>query len=356
MHVVKIAVVCPKTIRPLPSRNLVQWVLIVASLVFAGAAAAAAQSVTLAWDPSPDPSVTGYYLCYGTVSGALSERLDAGNLTRATVDGLLVGETYYFALTAYNAQRLESQPTGEIAYTVPAAAPIPVPVAEPLRILPGAGPSSPPRLQFRVPPAHAYNVQASADMRSWKTIHRSVSLTTNWLEYADPQAATLAKRFYRLMLPEGPLVPGVISLVGGGMPGGSICLRPRVAQGQRYQIQASQDLRVWTTLHDAVCAAGQPLDFVDVDAASYATRYYRLALLGTPLAVSSLEIRRGSGSDGSRLRVAALEGQRYRVEASWNLKSWRTIHEGISTSDEPVQLLDTQARFFPRRFYRLAFD
>ena len=47
--------------------------LLVSLLIFGSALEASAASVKLAWDPSPEPLVTGYRLYYGTSSGILHE-------------------------------------------------------------------------------------------------------------------------------------------------------------------------------------------------------------------------------------------------------------------------------------------
>ena len=82
----------------------------------------ASGSVTLAWDPSPDPAVTGYNAYYGVVSGSYTNMVSAGNTTNATVSGLVAGVTYYFAATAANSAGLESDYSNEVIYSVPVAA------------------------------------------------------------------------------------------------------------------------------------------------------------------------------------------------------------------------------------------
>ncbi len=66
----------------------------------------AGASATLAWDPVQDPSVTAYYVHYGTRprsenGDAYDDRVSADSTT-ATVTNLEPGTTYYFAVTAYN--------------------------------------------------------------------------------------------------------------------------------------------------------------------------------------------------------------------------------------------------------------
>ena len=79
----------------------------------------AVQSVTSAWDPSPDTKVVGYFRHFGSASGNYTNKVDVGNLTSATINGLVEGKTYFFAVTAYIATGLESIPSNEIGYTVP---------------------------------------------------------------------------------------------------------------------------------------------------------------------------------------------------------------------------------------------
>jgi hypothetical protein len=80
-----------------------------------------AQSVTLLWDASPDPSIAGYKLSYGTTSGNPSQTNDVGKTTTATVSNLNDGTTYFFTVTAYNAAG-ESQPSNQVSYTTSGAA------------------------------------------------------------------------------------------------------------------------------------------------------------------------------------------------------------------------------------------
>ncbi len=79
-----------------------------------------AQTVTLAWDPNPEPDVVGYRLYYGPISRSFTNSVDSvTNETKATVSGLTRGETYFFYVTASNDLGLESGQSTEIYYTVP---------------------------------------------------------------------------------------------------------------------------------------------------------------------------------------------------------------------------------------------
>ena len=58
--------------------------------------------LTLAWDPSPDPTVIGYVVLYGTTPDIYTWTLDVGNQLTATVKGLADGQAYYFTVQAYS--------------------------------------------------------------------------------------------------------------------------------------------------------------------------------------------------------------------------------------------------------------
>lgn len=81
-----------------------------------------AATVTLAWDPNPEPTVAGYRLYYGTSSGYYTNSVDVAASTRATISALIEGMTYYMAVTAYDTSGNQSGYSNEIVYTVPAGA------------------------------------------------------------------------------------------------------------------------------------------------------------------------------------------------------------------------------------------
>ena len=80
--------------------------------------------ISLAWDANSEPALAGYNIYYGTASGDYSHRIDVGKATEYTVADLDVGETYYFAATAYDRNGNESEYSGELVYTCSYAKPI----------------------------------------------------------------------------------------------------------------------------------------------------------------------------------------------------------------------------------------
>lgn len=79
-------------------------------------------TVTLAWDPNPEPTVAGYRLYLGTSPGYYTSSVDVAAATRATVSSLIEGVTYYMAVTAYDTSGNQSGYSDEIVYTVPGGA------------------------------------------------------------------------------------------------------------------------------------------------------------------------------------------------------------------------------------------
>ena len=81
-------------------------------------------SLSLAWNPVNDSRLSGYKVYYGTAPRKYTGQIDVGNVTTRTVSNLIDGATYYFAVTAYDASRLESAYSNEVVGAVPAAAPV----------------------------------------------------------------------------------------------------------------------------------------------------------------------------------------------------------------------------------------
>lgn len=105
-------------------RPLLNWAAVLVG-IWGGGNSANAESVVLAWDPSPDEWVVGYAIHYGVQSGVYVNRTEVGNVTNALIDGLQPGTQYFFVATAYTADGLESEPSNEVSYTVPSPPPDP---------------------------------------------------------------------------------------------------------------------------------------------------------------------------------------------------------------------------------------
>jgi hypothetical protein len=100
-------------------------------------------SVTLVWNPSSDPNVTGYNIYHGPASRVYTNRVDVGGATNATVDGLDLGATYFFAATAYNLLGMESDYSSEVSYRYVEPPVRPVVVMVSASVLCSASPAGP---------------------------------------------------------------------------------------------------------------------------------------------------------------------------------------------------------------------
>jgi hypothetical protein len=80
---------------------------------------ALAAEVTLAWDP-PSTEYGGFILAYGTSSGSYTNTKDVGAQATYTVTSLNPGQTYYFAVKAYNTARDSESPySNQVIATLP---------------------------------------------------------------------------------------------------------------------------------------------------------------------------------------------------------------------------------------------
>jgi len=86
--------------------------------LLAGQTVCFAETVSLSWDANSEPNLGGYKVYYKADSFSLpfdgvnavegASPVDAHNLTTATISGLDLSRTYYFAVTAYNTSGFES--------------------------------------------------------------------------------------------------------------------------------------------------------------------------------------------------------------------------------------------------------
>ena len=71
----------------------------------------------LEWDPNPEPTVAGYNVYIGTSSGNYTQVQDVGLKTMYPLTNLDAAVTYYFAVTAYDTEHLESPFSDEVWFT-----------------------------------------------------------------------------------------------------------------------------------------------------------------------------------------------------------------------------------------------
>ena len=76
-----------------------------------------AATVTLAWDPNPEPNVTNYNVFVSTHFGSFSAGVPVGNRTMWTFTGLQGGVQYYFAVQAESSSGVSA--LSQIGYVMP---------------------------------------------------------------------------------------------------------------------------------------------------------------------------------------------------------------------------------------------
>jgi hypothetical protein len=174
---------------------LTSSVTIFSEFLACGSGSPAAAALTLAWDPSTEPSVSGYRLYQGGQSQVYTNILDIGQQTTLTISNLAPSASYYFAVTAYDDSGLESAFSGEINYTVPAS------LTQPPNLLGlsfAQTPLNPVVLTGTGPAGAIYEVEATQDYSSWLLIGSVTVDGTGSFEFTDPQSLVLPIRFYRL--------------------------------------------------------------------------------------------------------------------------------------------------------------
>jgi hypothetical protein len=166
--------------------------LVFAGLLFNPGAAFSATppgnySVALAWVGSTSPVVTGYRVYYGTTCGKYTNSVAAGNVTTRTVTGLAGGVTYFFAVTAYDTNGLESAFSNEATF---------VPGQSTVSLLAGA--SGQVVLTISGVTGLAYDVQATQDFKTWSVIGTVTPGVSGLVNFTDTNTAAFSQRFYRL--------------------------------------------------------------------------------------------------------------------------------------------------------------
>ena len=74
--------------------------------------------MTLTWTANREPDLAGYKVYIGTASGtydAPGSSFVTGKVTSYTVSNLPKGQTYFFAITAYDSAGNESQLSAEVS-------------------------------------------------------------------------------------------------------------------------------------------------------------------------------------------------------------------------------------------------
>jgi len=181
-----------KTLR-VKNGRLAQWG-IVAAFAFVAVVAIGAVSVTVAWNPNPEPDIAGYKVYVGTNSGRYSTVVDAGNRTSQIISNLAAGWTYYFAASAYDTSGLESELSPGVSYTVP------VPSPDLTFTSLGNGSFN---IQFQGVSGVTYWIEYTTNLTSgqWQRLATLTANSQGLAQLTDTPADGSPQRFYRAMFP-----------------------------------------------------------------------------------------------------------------------------------------------------------
>jgi len=145
--------------------------------------------VTLAWDASPDVSVTGYALYSGLENSVVTNRLDVGLAQSVTLTNLHASANYFFFVVAYNPLGIESIPSGLVLYSPPALTRLRI-----SRLVDGST-----VLQFRSAAGSRCRIEyaPSPDSSHWQTLSTTNADVARKVVINDSTAILSEKRFYR---------------------------------------------------------------------------------------------------------------------------------------------------------------
>jgi hypothetical protein len=237
--------------------------------------ALATQSVTFGWEASTDNSVVGYNIYYGTTSHVYTSKVSVGNVTTATISGLVEGTTYYFAATTYDALNQESDFSDEISYTVP-----------------DAPTNQPPTITGMLTTNTAiagqnvtFNITATGTgplTYQWMYNANSIAAATNAVLTLNNVTADQAGTYYVNVSNSAgstnsttanlTVYPtAAATLTQAAYVSGQFALNISGVTNYQYVVQASTNLVNW----DPVQTNTAPFTFVDSNASQFSQRFYR---------------------------------------------------------------------------------
>jgi len=238
--------------------------------------------ITLGWDAVTNAPIAGYRLYWGIAPHTYTQVVQAGPSPSATVSGLSNGVTYYFAVTAYNTNGVESGFSSEISITSGGTN------------LPVITLTSPTNNSVFTEPADislAANVSSNAHVIDKVQFYLGTTLlgqrtappyTLTWSNVVAGNYNILAQATY-----DGSKTvdSGTASVIVASLrPGGGAVLQLRMTTDGRaqisgtgqaaasYEVLASDDLRTWIVLGSATADGGGHFSFTD---SSFSRRFYR---------------------------------------------------------------------------------
>jgi hypothetical protein len=149
----------------------------------------------LEWDANTEPDVAGYRVYFGEKPGVYEQSVDVGAETSYVLSDLDPGVTFYFAITAYTVDGLESDFSDEISYT--AAIDGVTAALSHCDLINVNGNAS---VRFSAALGQVCTVLASSDLRAWHEVYRTTAAQDGEIVYDDGPMQAGVVRFFRVVL------------------------------------------------------------------------------------------------------------------------------------------------------------
>lgn len=240
----------------------------------------AARQVTLAWDASPDPTVAGYNVRYGSVTGEYTSTINVGKTTTATVSNLGMGEDFHFVVTAYKPGPVESVPSNEVVYSSPELISPTVQITRPGS---GAELNGPASVSIEAQAIDPDGVLSKVEFyegskKIAETSSSPYSAISSNLPAGQYSFSAVGVDKSGGRWPSAPVPLRIVRLKSSEpklLPDGSIELTVDGASGSTSRVWYSSDLKNWTIL-STVENTGDPVTIQDPNAKTVARRFYKI--------------------------------------------------------------------------------
>ena len=155
----------------------------------------------MTWIANPESNIAGYKLHFGSSSRNYGTVLNVGAVPSAPLPAMILGRTYYVALSAYDTANRDSPLSAEL---VVIASP-PAPVVDTGFATPSAGQGA---LQWRYSKtvsstADRFVIESSTDLKTWLTAGSitpgsAVRSDAQWIYFDVPFATNKPRQFFRV--------------------------------------------------------------------------------------------------------------------------------------------------------------
>jgi len=225
--------------------------------------------VKLGWNPPNDPNVKGYVIYYGLTNQPATNRIVVGTNLTVTVTNMLAARTYSLYAVSYNAFNVESLPSNGLLITPPAISGV--------KLQQQANRSM--RLDVRAAAGTVCGVQFSPNMKpgSWRTLTNVTADSVGAMILQDATAGLVPQRFYRVALSAQPLLSAInIMMRLDGRVVLSLTAPPLTVCRIEYVTKSTSTS--WRYLTTLTADADGNISFVDNDASSVTSRFYRAVI------------------------------------------------------------------------------